>query len=126
MYRFIFFLKDILLQIFPTVRGRMNSSLQQSRNFSMYSKGAWSNWHILAYTKGELTQRFQQVLRGSMDRGMFIKEREYLGLPFALDVKGGERFGVFAIKSKGGDCWHYDACVVLDGNPLVEEQLTYI
>jgi len=37
-------------------------------------------------TKGELIQRFQQVLRGSMDR----KGREYLGPPFALDVKGGE------------------------------------
>ena len=24
-----------------------------------------------------------------------------------------------AIKSKGGDCWHYVACVVLDGNSLV-------
>jgi len=24
---------------------------------------------------------------------------------------------------KGGDCWHYVACVVLDGNSLVEEQV---
>jgi len=24
---------------------------------------------------------------------------------------------MFAIKSKGGDCWHYGTCVVLDGNP---------
>jgi len=23
-------------------------------------------------------------------------------------------------------CWNYDACVVLDGNPLIEEHLTYI
>ena len=23
-------------------------------------------------------------------------------------------------------CWHYDACVVLDGNPLIEEYLTYV
>jgi len=23
-----------------------------------------------------------------------------------------------AIKSKGGDCWHYDTSVVLDGNSL--------
>jgi len=44
----------------------------------------------MAYTKGELIQRLQQVLRGSMDSGMYIKEREYLGPPFALDVKGGE------------------------------------
>ena len=80
----------------------------------------------MAYTKGELIQRLQQVLRGSMDSGMYIKEREYLGPPFAVDVKGGEWFGVVAIKSKGGDCWHYDACVVLDGNPLIEEHLTYI
>jgi len=27
------------------------------------------------------------------------------------------------IKSKGGDCWHYDACVVHDGNSLVTKQL---
>ena len=40
--------------------------------------------------------------------------------------KGDTDFGVVAIKSKGGDCWHYDACVVLDGNPLIEEHLTYI
>jgi len=33
---------------------------------------------------------------------------------------------VVAIKSKGGDCWHYDAGIVLNGNPLVEEKLTYI
>jgi hypothetical protein len=25
---------------------------------------------------------------------------------------------VVAIKSKGGDCWHYDSGVVLDGNSL--------
>jgi hypothetical protein len=25
---------------------------------------------------------------------------------------------VVAIKSKGGDCWHYDTSVVLDGNSL--------
>ena len=25
---------------------------------------------------------------------------------------------VVAIKSKGGDCWHYDSSVVLDGNSL--------
>ena len=61
-----------------------------------------------------------------MDNIVYLKAGEYLGLPFALDVKGGEWFGVVAIKSKGGDCWHYDAYVVLDGNPLVEEQLTYI
>ena len=26
-----------------------------------------------------------------------------------------------AIKSKGGDCWHYDTYVVLDGNPLISD-----
>jgi len=31
---------------------------------------------------------------------------------------------VVSIKTKGGDCWNYDACVVLDGNALVEEKLT--
>jgi len=72
-----------------------------------------------------------------------MKGGEYIGLPFALDVKGGEYLCVscylqqflqlavintnmVAIKSKGGDCWHYDACVVLDGNPLVAKQLTCI
>ena len=25
---------------------------------------------------------------------------------------------VVAIKSKGGDCWHYDSGVVLDGKPI--------
>ena len=48
--------------------------------------GAWTDWYILAYTKGKPNQRFQQELRGSMDS----KERELLGLPFALDVKEGE------------------------------------
>ena len=48
-----------------------------------------------------------------MDSEIFSKGREHLGPPFALDVKG-------------GDCWHYDACVVLDGNPLIEEYLTYV
>jgi len=28
-----------------------------------------------------------------------------------------------AIKSKGGYCWHYDACVVLDGNSLITEEV---
>jgi len=29
-------------------------------------------------------------------------------------------------KKEGNKCWHYDACVVLDGNPLQEEHLTYL
>jgi len=40
--------------------------------------------------------------------------------------KGESDFGVVAIKSKGGDFWHYDAGVVVDGNPLIDEHLTYI
>jgi len=56
----------------------------------MYSEEAWIDWYTLAYTKGELIQRIHQVLRGSMDSRMFIKEREYIGPPFSLDVKGGE------------------------------------
>jgi len=56
------------------------------QRLSMYSRGAWTDWYTLAYTKGELIQKFQQALRGSMDS----KGREYLGPPFALDVKGGE------------------------------------
>jgi len=68
----------------------MNKHIQQSRDFSMFSERAWSDWYTMAHTKGEHIQRLQQVLRGSMDSGMHIKERAYLGLPFALDVKGGE------------------------------------
>ena len=49
-----------------------------------------------------------------------IKGGEYLGLPFSLDVKGEEYLGIIwymvAIKSKGGDCWHYGTSVVLNGN----------
>ena len=67
------------------------------------------------------------VLKGSMDSIMYIKGGGYLGLPFSLDVKGGESLVVVvAIKSKRGDCWHYDSSIVLDGNPLVAEQLTCI
>ena len=44
----------------------------------------------------------------------------------SLKESNGKFLVSFAIKSKGGDCWHYDACVVLDGNPLIEEHLTYI
>ena len=32
MYRVIFFLKNIFLQILPTVRGNMNNTLQQCRD----------------------------------------------------------------------------------------------
>jgi len=72
---------------------------------------------ISACTKGEINQRIQHVLRGSMDNILYIKGRKYHGPPFALDVKGGECLGVvLSIKYKGGYCWHYDTDVVLDGN----------
>ena len=81
--------------------------------------GAWTDWYILTCTKGELNQRFQHVLMGSMDSVMNTKWREYLNPHIALNVKGREWFGVVvAIKSKGGDCWHYYIGVVLDGNSL--------
>jgi len=61
----------------------------------------------------------QHVLKGSMDNIMYVNGREYLGPPFALNVKGKQCFGVVvAINSKGGDCWHYDTGVVLDDNLL--------
>jgi len=50
----------------------MNNTLQQSKDFSMYSEEAWTEWYTLAYTKGELFQIFQQVLRESMGSGMFL------------------------------------------------------
>jgi hypothetical protein len=84
----MFFLKNIFLQILPTVRGSMNSTA--AAEISACTQGEHGQigtpWHI---QRGSF-QRFQQVLRGSMDSRMFIKEREYLGPPFALDVKGGE------------------------------------
>ena len=59
-----------------------------------------------------------------MDNIMYNTMGEYLGLPFARNVKGGEWLGVIvSIKSKGGDCWHYDTGVVLDGN-LLRWQIT--
>ena len=61
-------------------------SAQQNREFSVYSGGASTDWYTLAYTKGELIQKFQQALMGSMDS----KGREYPGPPFSLEVKGGE------------------------------------
>jgi len=52
-----------------------------------------------------------------METIMNIKEGEYLGSPFSIDVKGGEYLGVVvASESKGGHCWHYDTYVVLDGS----------
>jgi len=56
----------------------------------MCSEGAWTDWYILAYTKGELNQKLQHVLRGEYGQQNVYKRREYLGSPFAFDVKGGE------------------------------------
>jgi len=39
--------------IWHRFRGSMNITLQQSRDFNMYSEEAWTKW----YTKGELIQR---------------------------------------------------------------------
>jgi len=54
----------------------------------MYSQGPWTDWYTLAYIKGELNQRFQQVLKGSMDSGMYIKEENILVHPLTLMSKG--------------------------------------
>jgi len=59
-----------------------------------------------------------------MDNEMYIKEESILVCPLPLMSKG-ESEMVVAIKSKGGDCWHYDACIVLDSNPLAAEHITY-
>jgi len=79
----------------------MNNTLQQSKDFSMYSEGAWTDWYILAYTKGELNQRFQQVLRGSMDNIMYIKEENILVCPFPLMSKGESDLVLFPSSPKG-------------------------
>ena len=55
----------------------------------MYSGGALTDWYTLASTKGEIIQRFQQVLRGSMDSGMILaKEENILVYPLPLMSKG--------------------------------------
>ena len=74
----------------------------------MCSGRACMDWYILACTKGEINQRFRHVLKGSMDSRMYIKGREYLGLPFALDVKEGEWLGVVvSLKSRIHACSLY-------------------
>ena len=54
----------------------------------MCSGGAWMYWYILACTKGELNQRFQQVLKGSMDSKRYTKEGNILVRPLPLMSKG--------------------------------------
>ena len=67
----------------------------------MYSGGAWTDWYTLAYTKRELIQRFQQVLRGSMDNGMFIKEKYILVRPLPLMSKGESELVLLPSSPKG-------------------------
>jgi len=64
--------KTFFLQTLLIIRGSMNNTLQQSRDFSMYSEEAWTERYTLAYTKGKLFQRFQQVLKGSMGNRIFL------------------------------------------------------
>ena len=73
----------------------LRGSMDRLIHLSIYKGGAQSE--NSACTQEEYGQ--QNVYQG----------RKYLGLSFSLDVKGGEWLGVVvAIKSKGGDCWHYD------------------
>jgi len=51
---------------------------------------------------------------------LFRKENILVN-PLPLMSKGESDLVVVAIKSKGGDCWHYDTYVVLDGNPLISD-----
>jgi len=44
----------------------------------MCSGEAWTNLYIFAHTKGELNQKLEHVLRGSMDNRMYIKEENIL------------------------------------------------
>ena len=110
MYKSLFFLKNIFCRSCLQSRGAWTTQFSKSRmdrlvHFGIHKGGA--HLEISASTQGDYGQ--QKV----------YQRREYLGPPFALDVKGGEWLGVVvAIKSKGGDCWHYDTSVVLDGNSL--------
>jgi len=46
------------------------------------------DWYILACRTGELNQKFQHVLMGSMDCRMYIKEENILVRPLPLMSKG--------------------------------------
>ena len=46
------------------------------------------DWYIMACTEGELKQRLQQVLRGSMDRRRDTKGQNFLVCPLPLMSKG--------------------------------------
>ena len=54
----------------------------------MCSGEAQMDWYILACTKGELNQRFQHVLRGSMENIVYIKKENILVRRFPLMSKG--------------------------------------
>jgi len=56
----------------------------------MCSGGAWTNWYKLACTKGELKSETSACTQGEHGQQNVYQRREYLGPPFALDVKRGE------------------------------------
>jgi len=94
--------------------------------FQHVLKGSMDILVHLGIYKGRAQSEISAGTQGEYGQQNVYQGREYLGSSFALDVKGGELLVmVVSVKSKGGDCWHYDACVVLHGNPLVEKHLTY-
>jgi len=54
----------------------------------MCSGEAWMDWYILAHTKGELNQKLEHVLKGSMDNRMYIKEENIFVPRLPLMSKG--------------------------------------
>ena len=65
--------------------GCMYESLVIGRSFMIY--------RVMFLLVEHLLQTLP-IVRGSMDNTMYIKGRNLLGLPFALDIKGGQYFGV--------------------------------
>ena len=85
MYKYLFFLKNIFCRSCLQSRGAWTAQFSKSRmdrlvHFGIHKGGA--HLEISAGTQGEYGQ--QKV----------YQRREYLGPPFALDVKGGEWLGV--------------------------------
>ena len=84
MYKSSFFLKNIFLQILPTVRGSMNNTLQQCRDLAC-TQGEHGQigtpWHI---QRGSSFRNFSRHLGGVWS----TKEENILVCPLPLMSKG--------------------------------------
>ena len=84
MYRVIFFLKNIFLQIFPTVMGSMSNTLQQCRDLACIQEehgNIGTPWHI---KRGRSFRNFSRHSGGVWT----TKEENILVRPLPLMSKG--------------------------------------